>query len=120
VEEGTVSQEARKPQQVISERVLASTLIAKSRGSKFGLQLRSKSWQRDPEELEILGLSPQDADTRAGHCISALMDGNVSRVFKTWRTSREERGNPFKEVVTISAFVLNSCFGAESVVERRA
>lgn len=37
---------AEQERKMIAERVKAATAIAKSQGRKFGLQLRSKSWQR--------------------------------------------------------------------------
>ena len=37
---------AEQERRMISERVRAASLIAKSQGRRFGLQLRSKSWQR--------------------------------------------------------------------------
>lgn len=37
---------AEQERKMIAERVRAAALIAKSRGKKFGLQLRPKSWQR--------------------------------------------------------------------------
>jgi DNA invertase Pin-like site-specific DNA recombinase len=37
---------AEQERKMIAERVRAAALIAKSEGKKFGLQLRSKSWQR--------------------------------------------------------------------------
>ena len=42
---------AEQERKMISERVRAATLIAKSRGKKFGLQLRPKSWQRKVSAL---------------------------------------------------------------------
>jgi DNA invertase Pin-like site-specific DNA recombinase len=42
---------AEQERKMISERVRAATLIAQSQGRKFGLQLRSKSWQREVSAL---------------------------------------------------------------------
>jgi DNA invertase Pin-like site-specific DNA recombinase len=49
---------------MISERVRAATLIAKSQGRKFGLQLRPKSWQRKVSALGRAALI-QEANHRA-------------------------------------------------------
>ncbi len=55
---------AEQERKMISERVRAATLIAKSRGRKFGLQLRPKSWQRRVSALGRAALI-QDANDRA-------------------------------------------------------
>lgn len=55
---------AEQERKMISERVRAATLIAKSQGRKFGLQLRSKSWQREVSALGRAALV-QEANERA-------------------------------------------------------
>jgi len=55
---------AEQERKMISERVKAATLIAKSQGRKFGLQLRSKSWQRRISVLARAALR-QEANDRA-------------------------------------------------------
>jgi DNA invertase Pin-like site-specific DNA recombinase len=55
---------AEQERKMISERVRAATLIAKSQGRKFGLQLRSKSWQREVSALGRAALI-QEANDRA-------------------------------------------------------
>jgi DNA invertase Pin-like site-specific DNA recombinase len=55
---------AEQERKIISERVRAATLIAKSRGRKFGLQLRPKSWQRRVSALGRAALI-QEANDRA-------------------------------------------------------
>jgi DNA invertase Pin-like site-specific DNA recombinase len=55
---------AEQERKMISERVRAATLIAKSRGRKFGLQLRPKSWQRKVSALGRAALI-QEANDRA-------------------------------------------------------
>lgn len=55
---------AEQERKMISERVRAATLIAMSRGRKFGLQLRSKAWQREVSALGRAALI-QEANTRA-------------------------------------------------------
>jgi DNA invertase Pin-like site-specific DNA recombinase len=55
---------AEQERKMISERVRAATLIAKSRGRKFGLQLRPKSWQRKVSALGRAVLI-QEANERA-------------------------------------------------------
>jgi DNA invertase Pin-like site-specific DNA recombinase len=57
----SIAQQERK---MISERVRAATLIAMSRGRKFGLQLRPKSWQRHVSALGRATLV-QEANDRA-------------------------------------------------------
>jgi len=55
---------AEQERKMISERVKAATLIAQSRGRKFGLQLRPKSWQRHVSALGRAALV-QEANDRA-------------------------------------------------------
>src|SRR6266404_3090976 len=55
---------AEQERRMISERVKAATLIAKSQGRKFGLQLRPKSWQRKISALGRAALI-QEANDRA-------------------------------------------------------
>jgi DNA invertase Pin-like site-specific DNA recombinase len=55
---------AEQERKMISERVRAATLIAKSQGRKFGLQLRPKSWQRRVSALGRAALV-QEANDRA-------------------------------------------------------
>lgn len=55
---------AEQERKMISERVRAAALIAKSQGKKFGLQLRSKSWQRRVSALGRAALV-QEANDRA-------------------------------------------------------
>jgi DNA invertase Pin-like site-specific DNA recombinase len=55
---------AEQERKMISERVRAATLIAKSQGRKFGLQLRPKFWQRQVSALGRAALI-QDANDRA-------------------------------------------------------
>jgi DNA invertase Pin-like site-specific DNA recombinase len=55
---------AEQERKMISERVRAATLIAQSQGRKFGLQLRSKSWQREVSALGRAALI-QEANDRA-------------------------------------------------------
>ena len=55
---------AEQERKMISERVRAATLIAKSQGRKFGLQLRSKAWQRRVSALGRAALV-QEANDRA-------------------------------------------------------
>jgi DNA invertase Pin-like site-specific DNA recombinase len=55
---------AEQERKMISERVRAATLIAKSQGRKFGLQLRPKSWQRKVSALGRAALI-QEANDRA-------------------------------------------------------
>jgi DNA invertase Pin-like site-specific DNA recombinase len=55
---------AEQERKMISERVKAATLIAKSQGRKFGLQLRPKSWQRKVSALGRAALI-QEANDRA-------------------------------------------------------
>jgi DNA invertase Pin-like site-specific DNA recombinase len=55
---------AEQERKMISERVRAATLIAKERGRKFGLQLRSKSWQRKVSALGRAALV-EEANERA-------------------------------------------------------
>src|SRR5580704_3906198 len=55
---------AEQERKMISERVRAATLIAMSRGRKFGLQLRPKSWQRKVSALGRAALI-QEANDRA-------------------------------------------------------
>ena len=55
---------AEQERKMISERVRAATLIAMSRGRKFGLQLRPKSWQRQVSALGRAALI-QEANDRA-------------------------------------------------------
>jgi DNA invertase Pin-like site-specific DNA recombinase len=57
----SIAQQERK---MISERVRGALLIAKSRGRKFGLQLRPKSWQRKVSALGRAALV-READDRA-------------------------------------------------------
>ena len=57
----SIAQQERK---MISERVRAAALIAKSQGRKFGLQLRPKSWQRKVSALGRAALV-QEANDRA-------------------------------------------------------
>src|SRR5260370_4827188 len=55
---------AEQERRMISEHVKAATLIAKSQGRKFGLQLRPKSWQRKISALGRAALI-QEANDRA-------------------------------------------------------
>ena len=55
---------AEHERKMISERVRAAALIAKSQGKKFGLQLRSKAWQRRVSALGRAALT-RAADERA-------------------------------------------------------
>jgi len=55
---------AEQERKMISERVRAATLIAKSQGRQFGLQLRPKSWQRRVSALGRAALI-QEANDRA-------------------------------------------------------
>jgi len=55
---------AEQERKMISERVRAATLIAQHQGRKFGLQLRSKSWQRRVSALGRAALI-QEANDRA-------------------------------------------------------
>src|SRR5271170_6466393 len=55
---------AEQERKMISERVRAAALIAKSQGQKFGLQLRSKAWQRRVSALGRAALI-QAANERA-------------------------------------------------------
>ena len=55
---------AEHERKMISERVKAATLIAKSQGRKFGLQLRPKSWQRRISVLARAALN-REANDRA-------------------------------------------------------
>jgi len=57
----SIAQQERK---MISERVRAATLIAKTQGRKFGLQLRPKSWQRKVSALGRAALV-REANERA-------------------------------------------------------
>jgi DNA invertase Pin-like site-specific DNA recombinase len=55
---------AEQERKMISERVRAANLIAKSRGRKFGLQLRRKSWQRKVSAMGRAAIV-QEANDRA-------------------------------------------------------
>lgn len=55
---------AEQERKMISERVKAAAAIAKSRGRKYGLQLRPKSWQRKVSALGRAALI-QEANERA-------------------------------------------------------
>jgi DNA invertase Pin-like site-specific DNA recombinase len=57
----SIAQQERK---MISERVRAANLIAKSQGRKFGLQLRRKSWQRKVSAMGRAAIV-QEANDRA-------------------------------------------------------
>jgi DNA invertase Pin-like site-specific DNA recombinase len=74
----SIAQQERK---MISERVRAATLIAMSRGRKFGLQLRPKSWQRHVSALGRAALV-QEANDRA----------QAYRVFIEWALKQPGRG----------------------------
>src|SRR5271163_4385196 len=75
---------AEQERKMISERVRAATLIAKSRGRKFGLQLRSKAWQREVSALGRAALV-QEANDRA----------QAYRVYIEWALSQPGReGRP--------------------------
>src|SRR5882672_9119444 len=58
---------AEQERKMISERVRAATLIAKSQGRKFGLQLRSKSWQRRVSALGRAALVKEANDRAEGY-----------------------------------------------------
>lgn len=73
----SIAQQERK---MISERVRAATLIAMSRGRKFGLQLRPKSWQRHVSALGRAALV-READDRA----------QAYRVFIEWALKQPGR-----------------------------
>jgi DNA invertase Pin-like site-specific DNA recombinase len=68
---------AEQERKMMSERIRASTLIAKSQGRKFGVQLRPKSWQR---KLNALGRTVliQQANERA----------QAYRVYVEWALGR--------------------------------
>jgi DNA invertase Pin-like site-specific DNA recombinase len=70
----SIAQQERK---MIAERVKAATEIAKSQGRKFGLQLRSKSWQR---HVSALG--------RAALCREADERAQAYRVYIEWALNR--------------------------------
>ena len=55
---------AEQERKMIAERVRAAALVAKSQGRKFGLQLRSRAWQRKVSAMGRAALV-QDADDRA-------------------------------------------------------
>jgi DNA invertase Pin-like site-specific DNA recombinase len=55
---------AEQERKMISERVRAANLIAKSKGRKFGLQLRCKSWQRKVSAMGRAAIV-QEANDRA-------------------------------------------------------
>src|ERR1700730_14061500 len=75
---------AEQERKMISERVRAATLIAKSQGRKFGLQLHSKSWQRRVSALGRAALI-QEANDRA----------QAYRVYIEWALKQQGRnGRP--------------------------
>jgi DNA invertase Pin-like site-specific DNA recombinase len=58
---------AEQERKMIAERVRAAALVAKSEGRKFGLQLRSKAWQRHVSALGRAALI-KEANDRAEAC----------------------------------------------------
>src|SRR5258708_22763713 len=58
---------AEQERKMISERVRDETLIAKSQGRKFGLQLRPKSWQRRVSALGRAALVKEANDRAEGY-----------------------------------------------------
>jgi DNA invertase Pin-like site-specific DNA recombinase len=58
---------AEQERKMISERVRAATLIAKSQGRKFGLQLGPKSWQRKVSALGRAALVREANDRAEGY-----------------------------------------------------
>jgi hypothetical protein len=64
---------AEKERRMISERVKAATIIAMQNGRKFGLQLRSKAWQR---KVSAMG--------RAALSKAALQRAETYRVYIEW------------------------------------